>query len=178
MFVIVNGTGGAGKDEFVKQCIQYIQDKGYSEKVRVIKKSIIDPVKELARNMNWQNEKTEKARRFLSDLKDLWDSYNGDLLNIVLEEAKKNANRRDVLEFMDMRTPREIETVKTIHSPLIRTVLVDNPSVRLIASNHADAGVFRYDYDYVIKNDGDINALYEKAGEFIESLFEYYQIEV
>lgn len=174
MFVIMNGTGGSGKDEFIKQCEKYIYDNDYN--CTVIKKSIIDPIKSLAENMNWKHEKTEKARRFLSDLKDLWDAYNGDPLNRVLDEAKKNANKPDLLEFMDMRTPREIETVKVMNAPLVKTVLIDNPKVKLITSNHADAGVYRYDYDYVIKNDGDIEDLYQKAGEFIEDLFNYYQI--
>ena len=38
-------------------------------------------------------------------------------------------------------------------------------------ANHADEGVFDYDYDYIIYNDGSIHKLYDEAQRFLNSIF-------
>ena len=62
--VIVNGTGGSGKDTFVKLCCE--TKYGVATKPKHI--STVDKVKEVALTMGWTGEKTEKDRIFLSNL--------------------------------------------------------------------------------------------------------------
>ena len=60
--VIINGTGGCGKDTFVSFVSKY---------KRVYNFSSIDKVKEIAKLIGWDGGKTDKDRKFLSDLKKL-----------------------------------------------------------------------------------------------------------
>ena len=60
--VIINGTGGCGKDTFVSFVSKY---------KRVYNFSSIDKVKEIAKLIGWNGGKTDKDRKFLSDLKKL-----------------------------------------------------------------------------------------------------------
>ena len=49
---------------------------------------------------------------------------------------------------------------------LLRRAAVEN----LEQSNHADANVFNYEYDYVIENNGSLEELWEKAVKFLEEI--------
>ena len=58
--IIINGTGGSGKDTFVRFC---------SEFAKVTNISSVDKVKEAAKILvGWNGEKHEKARKLLDDL--------------------------------------------------------------------------------------------------------------
>lgn len=66
---IINGSGGVGKDtliELIAEC------SGFS----IMNFSSVDKVKEIARMIGWDGGKTEKDRKFLSDLKLLCSEYN------------------------------------------------------------------------------------------------------
>ena len=65
--LIINGSGGVGKDTFVG-CLSRFK--------KVYHTSIVNPVKELAKQAGWDGGKTERDRKFLSDLKVLIDTYN------------------------------------------------------------------------------------------------------
>ena len=67
---ITNGTGGCGKDTFAEILNDFVD---------VTKISSIDPVKQFARFMGWNGGKTEKDRKFLSDLKLILIEYNDTL---------------------------------------------------------------------------------------------------
>ena len=58
--IIINGTGGSGKDTFVEFVSKYS---------KVFNFSSVDKVKEVARVIGWSGTKSEKDRKFLSDLK-------------------------------------------------------------------------------------------------------------
>ena len=58
--VIINGTGGSGKDTF----IDFVK-----KHAKVVNVSSVDFVKEVATLAGWQGEKSKEARKFLSDLK-------------------------------------------------------------------------------------------------------------
>lgn len=72
--VIINGTGGSGKDTFVQFCSKYNKVMNFSS---------IDKVKEIARLIGWDGKKTEKDRKFLSDLKKLTTEYNDMAFNSI-----------------------------------------------------------------------------------------------
>ena len=60
--IIINGSGGVGKDTLCEFAMK---------KYRCMNTSAITPVKEMAAMAGWRGEKTDAARKFLSDLKQL-----------------------------------------------------------------------------------------------------------
>lgn len=155
---IVNGMARSGKDtfaNFLKDC------------ANVIKISSVDRVKLIAYKSGWDGGKTEKDRKFLSDLKCLLTEYN-DLpfksISFQVELFKKNFNA-DVL-LIDIREPEEIERAKKAFGA--KTILIKNDRVPQISSNMADAGVYNYDYDIIIENNGTLEEFREKVKQFAE----------
>ena len=79
--IIINGTGGAGKDTFVSFC---------SEVEKVLNVSTVDKVKEAAKILvGWNGEKDEVSRKLLVDLKRLSIEYNDAPTKYILEMAEK-----------------------------------------------------------------------------------------
>lgn len=155
---ILNGVGASGKGEFAARVGKYIP---------TIKYSIVDIVKESAKILGWDGGKTEKDRRFLSDMVDLATKYNDSPYNDVarLVDAFDNELPEDVL-IIDMRDPKDIaRAVKDFEA---ETILIKNPNVEKIESNHADANVNDYEYDYIIENDGTLEQLDKMAYLFCE----------
>lgn len=156
--IITNGSGCCGKDTFANILSKYFNTYKYSS---------IDKVKELAKIIGWNGDKTEKDRKFLSDLKLLTTQYNDmpfkDLCSIVDDF---NCGMLDAkLLLIDIREPEEIEKAKLKFKAI--TVLVKNDNVKHIKSNIADKNVFNYKYDYVIDNSGTIKELENKTKEFV-----------
>lgn len=143
--VITNGTGSCGKDTFAIMLDKYIPTVKYSS---------IDKVKEIAELGGYNGGKSEKDRRFLSDLKILFSEYNDlpfkDVKSLV-DDFNANILEGELL-LVDIREPNEIERAKKEFNA--KTILVVNTNVNQIKSNMADANVFNYEYDYVIKNNG------------------------
>lgn len=159
--VIINGNGGCGKDTFVRM-IQKINPS-------VENISTIDSVKEIAKKMNWTGDKSEQGRKFLSDLKRLWDDYNCGATDAAVKKVNShirmmNSYDLDGLVFVHCREPENIELLKVKLSQYeIITLLITNKNVKLILSNPSDANVENFGYDYVISNDGTLEELQEKA---------------
>ena len=65
--IIINGSGGVGKDTLCD-----IVGKHYS----TMNVSSVDPIKEIASKNGWNGEKDSKSRKFLADLKKLFVDYN------------------------------------------------------------------------------------------------------
>lgn len=157
---VINGTGGSGKSTFVSYC------KSFNPNVREI--STVDHVKTVATLAGWDGVKDERGRRFLADIKDAMDRYD--------ELSKKNVDK--VIEanpnhiyFINARSPEDIEYFCKKWGAL--SVLITNPRISPITSNHADAKVLEYKYDFVIKNDGDLEWLEKKAEFFMHLNFGY-----
>ena len=129
--------------------------------------SSIDKVKTIATQIGWNGGKTEKDRKFLSDLKVLTTEYNdmpfNDLKRIVnLFKEKQNV----VFLFLHIREPNEIERAKNEFNA--HTILITRDSVPQITSNIADGGVFNYHYDTIIKNNGTKEMLQGMADLFVK----------
>lgn len=154
---ITNGSAENGKDSFVEYIDKYIS---------IYKYSSIDLVKDMFEVAGVSKEnKTEKKRRLWSDGKDLLTAYDDipfkDVASIVAD-FKNNKIEAEVL-FIDIRESGEI--TRAVETFGAKTVLVRNPHVKTITSNHADANVEEYDkYDYIIENDGTLEQL-EKAAK-------------
>lgn len=157
---ITSGSAGNGKDTFAEFLGKYIS---------VYKYSSIDLVKEMfeAIGIN-KNDKTEKKRKLWSDAKDMLTQYDDipfkDISSIV-NDFKNNQIETEVL-LIDIREPEEIaRAVKAFEA---ESILVRNPNVKKIESNHADANVENYNYDYIIENGGTLEELDELASMFAD----------
>lgn len=158
---VLNGVGTSGKGEFASRLNNYIPTYKYS---------IVDMSKEAAKVLGWDGGKTEKDRRFLSDIMDLSTDYNDgpfqDVLSIVLDF--KNNRIEDEVLVIDMRDPKDIARAVEIFGA--ETILIRKPDVDKIESNHADANVEQYEYDYIIENDGSLEQLDKMAYLFSEQV--------
>lgn len=139
--IILNGTGGSGKDTFINLCLKYASCMSISS---------VDKVYEVASLLGWTGTKTDKDRKFLADLKDLSTAYN----DMPFEEIKKKIegfekSNYDVL-FVKLREPEEIKRLALLYD--VKTVLIKRKDHKIITSNRADAKVENYNYDYVIEN--------------------------
>ena len=158
--IIINGTGGAGKDTFVSYC---------SEVTGVLNVSTVDKVKEAAKVLvGWNGEKDEVSRKLLVDLKQLSIVYNDAPTKYICSMAEDFENSDNNLMFVHIREASEIEKAKKLLNA--KTLLITNPRVKLITSNDSDGKVNEYNYDYYIVNDGTLDDLKDKASKFIEEL--------
>lgn len=175
--VIVNGKPGTGKTTFESMCEQ-ILGRAYCER-----RSTVDKIKELAAEGGWKGGKELKDRKFLSDLKDLFTEYNDMPLEDIVRFARGweddlayygVLNHPHVL-FVDDREPEHISRLKMRffdQSIPVITVLIRRPGDEDVqTSNHADEEVFKYKYDYIIRNDGNIYKLRDEAQRFLNSIF-------
>ena len=154
---IINGSGGCGKDTFVS----LISDISYTTNF-----SSVDKIKEIARSIGWTGGKTEKDRKFLSDLKLLCTDYNDLPLNSMKDKFKEFLNSDSNFLFLHIREPEEIEKAKKIFNA--KTILIKRDSIKHITSNMADANVFNYNYDIIINNDKRVEELRDKAWHFVK----------
>lgn len=156
--VIINGTGGSGKDTFVSFVSKYAKVYNFSS---------IDKVKEIARVIGWDGGKTEKDRKFLSDLKNLTTAYNDLAYNSVKEAVEYFKNSQDEIMFIHIREPEEILRAKEAFNA--KTLLIKREAYENIKSNTADANVNNYEYDFIIKNTT-LEDFEKEAKEFINKL--------
>ena len=155
---IINGSGGVGKDTFV----------GLVSKVfnfSVVNFSSVDKVKEIARIIGWTGGKTEKDRKFLSDLKLLCTKYNNMPFNSMSEKVREFTKSDAAMLFLHIREPEEKKKAKIAFDA--KTVLIKRDAVKQITSNMADGNVFNYQYDIVVNNDGNLIDFEKKATEFV-----------
>lgn len=165
--VIINGSAGVGKDEFVNQIRTIFSLDPYFPEI--YNYSSVDWIKEVATMMGWNGKKDEKSRKFLSDLKDLSTQYNDMPLKKMSEvvEMFKEHHSLKIL-FLHIREPEEIEKAKKEFDA--KTLLIKSNRVRHVVSNHADGEVFEYSYDYTINNDGTLDDLWNEACKFVNWL--------
>ena len=147
---ITNGMARSGKDTFA----EYLNDF-----VPTLKYSSIDKVKDIAKQCGWDGTKDEKSRKFLSDLKILTSKVNNmpfRAIKTTVDQFKEDKEKRILL--IDIREPKEIEKAKKAFGA--KTILIKRNDVKSITSNMADAGVFDYDYDFIIENNGTLDDFY------------------
>ena len=156
--VIINGSGGVGKDTFVEFCSEFTNVKNISS---------VDKVKEAAKVLvNWNGEKDEKSRKFLSDLKKMSIDYNNYPMVYIKEQAAEfKQNEEQTIMFIHIREKSEIQKVK--EEVGAKTLLITSTRVEKITTNASDANVEDYNYDCYISNDGTLEELKEKAKKFV-----------
>lgn len=153
---ITNGVARCGKDTFAKLLNEFVP---------TIKYSSIDKVKDIAKKCGWNGGKTEKDRKFLSDLKCLTSEYSDlpfkDISRIVNDFLSARYIR---VLLIDIREPEEIERAKKEFGA--ETILIVNQNIPHITSNMADKNVYNYKYDWVVRNNGTINDFRETVKKF------------
>lgn len=144
-------------------------------------RSTVDKVKEIAAACGWDGTKTLENRKFLSDLKDLLTAYNDlpfkdvvEYQHIFSEQLKHEGFNEDYsLLFIDDREPEHIDRVKKELNALTLLIQRESSESKKV-SNHADANILKYDYDYIIDNNGTLEDLEDKAVEFLKFLGLYF----
>ena len=137
-YVIINGCGGVGKDEFIKKCRLFNNN--------IVNMSTVEYVKKIALQCGWDGKKDDKGRRLLSDLKDALTRYNNIPVQHILESL---CNYDNSIIFIHCREPDEIKFLKD--KLKAKSLLITNANISLIKTNHADRCVFDTDYDYIVE---------------------------
>lgn len=155
--IVINGSGGVGKDTFVEFCKKY---------TKVLNISSVDKVKEAAHVLTgWNGEKDEKSRKLLSDLKEMGIKYNDAPFKYITNMVEEFKKSEDQLMFIHIREPEEIQKCKNAFNA--NALLITNKNVSGIVTNHSDKDVLNFNYDYHIENDGTLKELEDKAKEFV-----------
>lgn len=153
--IVFNGKGGSGKttgQEFIKQWGKKYYHLFYFT-------SIIDYVKNHAKIFGWNNDKSEKGRKFLCDLKNILSEYNDIPFQTIIKDIELKKSQNYELYFVDMRQADDIERLKRECSCEVITVLVDRKTNIDKYGNSADDNVMDCSYDYVIDNNGAMEEL-------------------
>lgn len=150
-----------GKDTFAKFL---------NEIVPTLKYSSIDKVKDIAKLCGWDGKKTEKDRKFLSDLKMLTTEYSNMPFKSI-EEKVSEFLKDDIHQILliDIREPKEIERAKKFFNA--KTLLIKNDNVKQVDSNFGDAHVFDYTYDYTIENNGTLEEFKSTVENFAKNVY-------
>lgn len=176
---ILNGTAGAGKDTFANMLNEYIPTKHISS---------ITPVKEVAKVLGWNGDKTPEYRSFLCDTKKYLNS-KGDFicsyLDAQVEDFRKDDKTRVLL--IDIREPDEIK--KAVYKYDAKTILIEQQpkyktetvssiggvplythTIPVANSNTADSGVNNYAYDYKVLNNGTLEDFKKNVKDFAKKV--------
>lgn len=144
--IVINGVGGCGKDTLVSILSQHMRVKNVSS---------ITPVVDVAKYCGWDGVKTEKSRKFLSDLKRLLTEFNEYSLNYLLDQQSTFLESDEEIMFVHIREPEEIK--KFVDHSITKTyTLLITPRAELqnkVYGNASDDGVYQYNYDLIFHND-------------------------
>ncbi len=155
--IVINGAGGVGKDTLCNIAAAHYRVKNVSS---------ITPIKELAARCGWAGEKSERARKFLSDLKRLTVEYCDYPTAYLTEEYRAFLDGEDEILFVHIREPEEIEKFVRATEGRAVTLLVRGGkrfSHRGGAyGNISDDGVENYPYQYIFYNDRPLGTETEK----------------
>ena len=148
--IVINGMGGVGKDTLCRFAAERYKTENISS---------ITPIKELAALCGWQGEKTDRARKFLSDLKALTAEYNDYPTTYLAERYRAFLASDDELLFVHIREPEEIRKFVSATDGAAKTLLIRGGErcERAAYGNASDDGVEDYPYDYVFVNDASLD---------------------
>jgi len=155
--VLVNGFPTSGKDTFC----EFAEKKYVSENF-----STVGTVKEIARMMGWDGEKTPRNRDMLSALKDFYVEWFDGTFNEITNLISSCQNTEVQFVFIHAREPEEIGRVKNwCRENKFRcyTVFIFRIGVSKEHGNHADANVQDFSYDVYLNNCGTLEEFEEKS---------------
>lgn len=146
---VINGSGGVGKDTLCEMA---------SKRFKVFNVSSITPIKEIALSCGWNGEKTDKARKFLSDLKSLTVEFNDFPTEWIYRKYLDFLSSDDDIMFVHIREGAEIEKFVKKTDNKAKTLLIRGgerfaKARKTSYGNASDDLVESYDYDYYFVND-------------------------
>lgn len=148
--IVVNGQGGVGKDTLCRYFCTYYDGE-------II--SAITPLLPIATSLGWSGGKSDKDRKFLSDLQDVADEYGQFTKRYLEKELERfSSNDKSVL-FVVARKYDQIDWCrKEARSFGLRstTLVIRRAAVEREFGNNADDGVLEYPYEYAFDNDSPI----------------------
>jgi hypothetical protein len=158
--IVINGRGGVGKDTLCELAAKHF---------KVYNISSVDPIKEIARFCGWDGGKTDRDRKFLSDLKHVLVEYNDYPTAWATEEYKRFLAGDEQIMFVHIREAEEIAKFVKATDGTAKTLLVRGGS-RMTKSTYGNASDdlvegYAYDYYYVNEKTLDIAEV-----EFVEVL--------
>ena len=162
--LVINGRGGVGKDTLCDVA---------ATRYRVRNVSSITPIKQLATVCGWGGEKTDKARRFLSELKRITAEYNEYPTRWVTEEYRAFLESDEEILFVHIREGEEIKKFVDATGGEARTLLI-RAEARLGAHTYGNASddlVEQYPYDYCFSNDDAPTEAAERFLAFLADVF-------
>ena len=161
--IVINGKGGVGKDTLCR----FAAERYKTENV-----SSITPIKELAAACGWQGEKTDRARKFLSDLKALTAAYNDYPTAYLSDRYRAFLSSDDELLFVHIREPEEIRKFVSATDGAAKTLLIRGGErcERGAYGNASDDGVENYPYDYVFVNDRPLDETRAAFLDFLDGI--------
>ena len=158
--IVINGAGGVGKDTLCELAAKHFKVKNISS---------ITPIKEVAALCGWDGTKDNKARKFLSDLKNLCVEYN----NYPTLWAKGRYDEflvsDDEIMFDHIREAEEIKKFVEATGGAAKTLLVRGGKRMSNEKygNVSDDEVENYSYDYYFLNE---NTLDDAERDFVQLL--------
>ena len=161
--IVINGAGGVGKDTLCE----------FAEKhFRVMNISSITPIKEVAAMCGWKGEKSDKARKFLSDLKALSIEYNDYPTVWATEQYMKFLSSDFEIMFVHIREAEEIEKFVAATAGKAKTLLIRGGErmTKSVYGNASDDRVENYNYDYYFVNDKSLSEAEKDFVAFLEGI--------
>ena len=160
---VINGAGGVGKDTLCHLA---------SKHFKVYNVSSIDPIKEIAAMTGWAGEKTDKARRFLSDIKRLTIEYNDYPTKWGKARFDEFMQSENEIMFFHIREAEEIRKYVEATGGIAKTILVRGGDRMSKAhyGNVSDDEVENYSYDYYFVNDKSLEEIEVSFCEFLKSV--------
>ncbi len=175
--IIINGTGGAGKDTFCNYVIKCLNQKDYV----IWRYSYVDFARFILSDKGIDtSKKTNKDRVLLAGLNKLLEEYddipfkdccqliNDGFFKDMDDPYEYNPESVDII-LLDVREPDVIERFKTVYDDVL-TVLVDNGTTNTVTKE--DEGVFNYKYDRIISNTRDLDFLKHQAEVFADEIID------
>lgn len=160
LVIVINGSGGVGKDTICE-----IAGRHY----KTMNISSVDPIKKIARENGWKGEKSQKARKFLADLKQVFIEYNDLPLTYLMKRYHEFLENDKEILFVHIRESKEIAKFKESLQGACVTLLVRGRNdIKKNWNNTADDDVENYNYDFCYENN-------KKFGELEEDFLAFFQ---
>lgn len=157
--VIINGSGGVGKDTL----IGFIE-----EQYNILNISSITPIKDAASILGWSG-KDDKSRKFLADLKKLSTDYNDYPMKYLKDMYNRFLDSGYEIMFVAIREPANIQRFINEICPETCTLLIKRQSIKKAYGNSSDDNVERYSYDFVYENNCSLEDAKEDFIKFFQT---------
>lgn len=161
--IIFNGYPRSGKDTAADYLISMNDNIKKYTTVSLPKQYLMDINKYFGIN---GLKKDAKTRKCLSDIKDALTEWNDIPLKYLLNEIKEDNPEYAIVM---CREPKEIEKIVKLYDASTVLFIRDNFYAEK-ASNHSDAEVMNYSYDYIIYNNSDLDNLYSSIDTLMSAI--------